>query len=142
MSEEHTPQACEHHQANVTEWGCPGCLFDKLLTRDGQISEGQANYDNLWKLYGEVKEQLSGSNALMTTKRRHDTCTTHYDPCPCKQYRAEQMEGALKIIQAWAISAAEDAASDEEWRYSMEDEFKRIANQAAKGLGREDVVVP
>ena len=38
----------------------------------------------------------------MTTKKRAERCITHHWACDCREYRAQEMEEALKIIRTWA----------------------------------------
>ena len=48
----------------------------------------------------------------MISKSKAEKCVTHHNACDCRQYRAEQIEQVLGIVQTWA-SCAQDWTLEE-----------------------------
>ena len=62
-------------------------------------------------------------------KKRADKCTTHHLACDCREYKFEQAESTLKIIQTWAKFWTEEQEYE-----SPRKLLNDIANAAHKAL--------
>jgi hypothetical protein len=68
---------------------------------------------------------------MTISKAKADKCVSHHCACDCREYRMQEMESALKVIETWADVWSEGGMSDDTRKHCM----RQIRDKARDGLG-------